>query len=37
VRGALVELREEVTPAGAFRLPRRTGADGMARRRGCVL
>jgi 3-methyladenine DNA glycosylase/8-oxoguanine DNA glycosylase len=26
-----------VTPAGAFRLPRRTGADGMLRRRGGVL
>jgi 3-methyladenine DNA glycosylase/8-oxoguanine DNA glycosylase len=34
---ALVELREEATPAGPFRLPRWTGADGMLRRRGGVL
>ena len=34
---ATEELREEVAPAGAFRLPRRTGADGMLRRRGGVL
>ncbi len=32
-----VELREEVTPAGPFRLPRRNGMDGMVRRRGGVL
>jgi 3-methyladenine DNA glycosylase/8-oxoguanine DNA glycosylase len=32
-----VELREEVTPAGPFRLPRRNGMDGMLRRRGSVL
>jgi len=32
-----VELREEVTPAGPFRLPRRNGMDGMLRRRGGVL
>jgi 3-methyladenine DNA glycosylase/8-oxoguanine DNA glycosylase len=31
------ELREEVTPAGPFRLPRRNGMDGMLRRRGSVL
>jgi 3-methyladenine DNA glycosylase/8-oxoguanine DNA glycosylase len=31
------ELREEVTPAGPFRLPRRNGMDGMLRRRGGVL
>ena len=29
-----VELREEVAPAGPFRLPRRNGMDGMLRRRG---
>lgn len=34
---ALVELREEVAPAGPYRLPRRTGLDGMLRRRGDVL
>jgi 3-methyladenine DNA glycosylase/8-oxoguanine DNA glycosylase len=34
---ALVELREEAAPAGPFRLPRWTGADGMLRRRGGVL
>jgi 3-methyladenine DNA glycosylase/8-oxoguanine DNA glycosylase len=33
----LVELRVEVAPAGPFRLPRRTGMDGMMRRRGGVL
>jgi 3-methyladenine DNA glycosylase/8-oxoguanine DNA glycosylase len=33
----LVELRREVTPVGAFRLPRRNGMDGMLRRRGDVL
>ena len=33
----MVELRREVTPVGAFRLPRRTGMDGMLRRRGGVL
>ena len=32
--GALLELRAEVAPAGPFRLPRRTGLDGMTRRRG---
>ncbi len=32
-----VELREEVMPAGPFRLPRRNGMDGMVRRRGGVL
>jgi 3-methyladenine DNA glycosylase/8-oxoguanine DNA glycosylase len=32
-----VELREEVTPAGPFRLPRRNGMDGLTRRRGGVL
>jgi 3-methyladenine DNA glycosylase/8-oxoguanine DNA glycosylase len=32
-----VELREEVTPAGPFRLPSRNGMDGMLRRRGGVL
>ncbi len=35
--GALVELRAEIAPAGPFRLPRRTGMDGMLRRRGGVL
>jgi len=34
---APVELRREVAPAGPFRLPRRTGMDGMLRRRGGVL
>ena len=33
----LVELREEVSPAGPFRLPRLTGMDGMLRRRGGVM
>jgi len=33
----LVELRRELAPAGPFRLPRRTGLDGMLRRRGGVL
>jgi 3-methyladenine DNA glycosylase/8-oxoguanine DNA glycosylase len=33
----LVEVREEVTARGPFRLPRRTGADGILRRRGGVL
>lgn len=32
-----IELREEVTPAAPFRLPRRLGADGLTRRRGEVL
>jgi 3-methyladenine DNA glycosylase/8-oxoguanine DNA glycosylase len=32
-----VELREEVAPAGPFRLPRRNGMDGLTRRRGRVL
>ncbi len=32
-----MELREEVTPAGPFRLPRSSGADGLLRRRGGVL
>jgi len=32
-----VEVRAEVAPAGAFRLPRFTGADGIVRRRGGVL
>jgi len=32
-----VEVREEVTPAGPFRLPRRNGMDGLTRRRGSVL
>ena len=32
-----VELREEVAPAGPFRLPRRNGMDGMLRRRDGVL
>ncbi|MHB8240583.1 MAG: DNA-3-methyladenine glycosylase family protein [Solirubrobacteraceae bacterium] len=35
--GDLVELRQEVMPASTFRLPRRTGMDGMLRRRGGVL
>jgi 3-methyladenine DNA glycosylase/8-oxoguanine DNA glycosylase len=30
-------LRVEVTPAGPFRLPRRSGMDGLLRRRGGVL
>jgi 3-methyladenine DNA glycosylase/8-oxoguanine DNA glycosylase len=33
----LVEVREEVRPAGAFRLPLRAGVDGVLRRRGAVL
>ena len=33
----LIEVREEVRPAGAFRLTRRTGMDGVLRRRGDVL
>jgi 3-methyladenine DNA glycosylase/8-oxoguanine DNA glycosylase len=33
----VVELREEVTPASPFRLPRQTGKDGLLRRRGGVL
>jgi 3-methyladenine DNA glycosylase/8-oxoguanine DNA glycosylase len=37
VRSSLVELRQEVIPAGSFRLPRRTGMDGMLRRRGGIL
>ena len=36
-RSDLVELREEVRPAGPFRLPRRNGMDGVMRRRGGVL
>jgi 3-methyladenine DNA glycosylase/8-oxoguanine DNA glycosylase len=32
-----VELREELTPAGPFRLPRRNGMDGLLRRRGRVI
>ena len=32
-----VEVREEVTPAGPFRLPRRNGLDGLLRRRGGAL
>ena len=32
--GALVELHADVVPAGPFRLPGRTGMDGMLRRRG---
>jgi 3-methyladenine DNA glycosylase/8-oxoguanine DNA glycosylase len=36
VRGP-VEAREEVVPAGPFRLPRHNGRDGMVRRRGGVL
>ena len=35
--GALVEVRAEIAAAGPFRLPRRTGLDGMLRRRGSVL
>ena len=35
--GGLVELREEVTPAGPFRLPRWAAPDGLTRRRGAVL
>jgi 3-methyladenine DNA glycosylase/8-oxoguanine DNA glycosylase len=35
--GSLVELREEVTPSGPFRLPRRTGLDGLMKHRGGVL
>jgi len=34
---AIVELRLEVRPCGPFRLPRRTGMDGLLRRRGQVL
>jgi 3-methyladenine DNA glycosylase/8-oxoguanine DNA glycosylase len=33
----VAELRQEVAPAGPFRLPRRTGGDGLLRRRGAVL
>jgi 3-methyladenine DNA glycosylase/8-oxoguanine DNA glycosylase len=33
----LIEVREEVRPAGAFRLTRRSGMDGVLRRRGGVL
>src|SRR5579875_3878769 len=33
----MVELREEVAPASAFRLPRLASADGLTRRRGHVL
>ena len=32
-----MELREEVRPAGPFRLPARAGMDGVLRRRGGVL
>lgn len=35
--GGVVELREEVAPTSAFRLPRATGLDGQLRRRGSVL
>ena len=35
--GGPVELREEISPAGPFRLPRRNGMDGMLRRRAGVL
>ena len=35
--GERIELREEVTPAGPFRLPHRCGADGLMRRHGGVL
>jgi DNA-3-methyladenine glycosylase II len=35
--GDLVEVREEVSPIGPFRLPARTGMDGLLRRRGRVL
>ena len=30
-------MREEIVPAGPFRLPRMTGMDGMLRRRGAIL
>jgi 3-methyladenine DNA glycosylase/8-oxoguanine DNA glycosylase len=33
----VVELRQDVRPASPFRLPRRTGGDGLLRRRGGVL
>ena len=33
----MIEVREEVRPAGAFRLTRRAGMDGVLRRRGDVL
>ena len=35
--GGPVELREEIGPAGPFKLPRRNGMDGMLRRRAGVL
>jgi 3-methyladenine DNA glycosylase/8-oxoguanine DNA glycosylase len=35
--GALREVRVEVTPASVFRLPRRSGMDGVLRHRGGVL
>ena len=37
VRPSPVELREEVVPAGPFRLPRWNGMDGLTRRRGGIL
>ncbi|MDQ6804205.1 MAG: hypothetical protein M3065_04420, partial [Actinomycetota bacterium] len=36
-RGALCDVRIEVRPAWAFRLPRRGGLDGLTRVRGGVL
>src|SRR4029077_5726938 len=35
--GEVVEVREEVRPAGPFRLTRRGGMDGVLRHRGGVL
>jgi 3-methyladenine DNA glycosylase/8-oxoguanine DNA glycosylase len=35
--GGPVEVREEVTPAGPFRLPRRNGMDGLTRSHGGIL
>lgn len=35
--GGIVERRAEVAPAAPFRLPSRTGLDGLMRRRGGVL
>lgn len=35
--GGVLELRQEAVPIGPFRLPRRTGMDGMLRRRADVL
>jgi 3-methyladenine DNA glycosylase/8-oxoguanine DNA glycosylase len=37
VGATVVEVREEVRPAGSFRLMRRGGMDGVLRRRGGVL